>query len=307
VDALYYVLLTIPRRFSDLFSMAALLGTMMSLGVLAGHSELISIRVAGVSIGRILWAVMKAGLLMLLVVTAVSEYVAPETDQLAQKVRTQAITGNTAFQSGYGAWVRDGRRFINIGRILPDGHMQQIKVYQLDPDWRLREFISAGGAAYQEGYWQLKQTTRAEIGADGFQPSQHRQERWESLIDPQLLNVLTLDPASLSVRDLLGYIRYLNNNALDSRHYELAFWKQVFAPLSTLVMLLLATPFVFSAQRSGSAGQRLLIGVLIGVAYYLADQLMSRMGLVYGFYPLLSALLAPLLFALAGLAMLRRV
>ncbi|WP_198263204.1 LptF/LptG family permease [sulfur-oxidizing endosymbiont of Gigantopelta aegis] len=59
-DAFYYTLLTMPRRLYQLFPFSVLLGAMMGLGALNSSNELVAIRTAGVSIGKIILSVMKA-------------------------------------------------------------------------------------------------------------------------------------------------------------------------------------------------------------------------------------------------------
>ncbi|MES9938855.1 MAG: LptF/LptG family permease, partial [Sedimenticola sp.] len=72
-DAFYYVLLVMPRRAYEVFPMAVLLGSLIGLGSLASHSELVAIRAAGVSLARIIFSVMKAGVAFMLVVIIVGE------------------------------------------------------------------------------------------------------------------------------------------------------------------------------------------------------------------------------------------
>ena len=59
--AIEYMLLKLPGRIFQLFPEAALIGSLMGLGILASNSELIVVRASGVSIGRICLSVMKAG------------------------------------------------------------------------------------------------------------------------------------------------------------------------------------------------------------------------------------------------------
>ncbi|PVV26359.1 MAG: LPS export ABC transporter permease LptG, partial [gamma proteobacterium symbiont of Ctena orbiculata] len=60
-----FVSLGMPRYCYELFPLATLLGSLLGLGVLAGNSELLAMRAAGVSIGRIVISVLKTGLLVL--------------------------------------------------------------------------------------------------------------------------------------------------------------------------------------------------------------------------------------------------
>ena len=72
-------------------------------------------------------------------------------------------------------------------------------------------------------------------------------------------------------------------------------------------MLIIAAPFVFGFQRNAGAGQRIFIGILIGIVFFLFNRILGNMGIVYGIPPLLAATLPLLLFLAGGLWMLRRV
>ncbi|MBI5041399.1 MAG: LptF/LptG family permease [Gammaproteobacteria bacterium] len=128
-----------------------------------------------------------------------------------------------------------------------------------------------------------------------------------SLLSPQLLNVVTLAPEDLSARDLYEYADYMRDNGLDAARYDLAFWRRLVAPVAGLVMLFLSIPFVFGPLRSAGTGQRLVWGVMTGVAFYLLNQTMSHAGQVYGLPAPISALLPALLFFAGGLWVMRQV
>lgn len=89
-DVLSYVALTAPRRLYDMMPMAALIGCLIGLGSLASNSELTIMRAAGVSIGRIVWAVMKPMLLLMACSVLIGEYVAPPAETTAQANRALA-------------------------------------------------------------------------------------------------------------------------------------------------------------------------------------------------------------------------
>ena len=83
VDVLSYVLLTAPRRLYDMLPMAALIGCLIGLGSLASNSELTIMRAAGVSIGRIVWAVMKPMLLLMVAGAMYSPINTPTTIRIS--------------------------------------------------------------------------------------------------------------------------------------------------------------------------------------------------------------------------------
>jgi lipopolysaccharide export system permease protein len=123
---------------------------------------------------------------------------------------------------------------------------------------------------------------------------------------PGVLDVVVLEPESMSVRELTRYIDYLTRNGLESDRHQLALWLRLSAPLAGLVMLFLAVPFVFGSLRNVGAGQRLLVGVMVGIGFQLLVQILSHTGQVYGIHPVVSAFAPILLFLSAGVWALRR-
>ena len=121
MDAASFVLLTAPRRLYDMLPMAALIGCLIGLGSLASSSELTIMRAAGVSIGRIVWAVMKPMLVLMLVGVLIGEYLAPVTENKAQAERSLAQGGGEAQSSKRGMWHRQGDEFVHINSVQPNG------------------------------------------------------------------------------------------------------------------------------------------------------------------------------------------
>ena len=94
---------------------------------------------------------------------------------------------------------------------------------------------------------------------------------------------------SLSARELLSYITYLHKNSLDATKYETEFWYRVSRTFTVLIMPILALAFVFGSLRTGGSGGRLMIGVVIGLAYYLASESLANSGEVFNLNPIIVA------------------
>ncbi|MCK5855397.1 MAG: LptF/LptG family permease, partial [Sulfurovaceae bacterium] len=102
-------------------------------------------------------------------------------------------------------------------------------------------------------------------------------------------------------------IKHQKENALKSDKFELAYWKRFSVPLSTLVMLILAMPFLFGSQRGGGTGQRVFIGIIVGITFFLLNRVLNELGIVYGIMPIISAFLPLFIFLLISLLVLRRI
>jgi Predicted permeases len=307
LDALLYVILTLPRRIYELFPMMVLVGSLLGLGGLAGNSELVVIRAAGVSLARIVWSVMKTGLVLFLVASSLGEVVAPESERLATTLRAEAQHKSVALQSDFGLWARNGRMFIHARQLLPEGQLGDLLVFRFDDHHQLKSTFRAALAHYEAGRWHLQRVSGSRLDDNRIDTWSEAETAMDSLLNPELVKVVVVRPERLSAWDLHTYIRYLRDNGLATKRYELAFWIKLVAPCATLVMLLLAIPFVFGPLRSVGAGQRLLVGALVGMGFYVVNQALNHMGVVYGMNPFLSASLPALVFLAVGLWFIRRI
>jgi len=310
-QAIQYVALEIPRHIYDVFPSAALLGSLLGLGLLANNNELTVMRAAGVSIVRIAISVLKVGLVLTLLVMLIGETLAPKSGQYAYYMRAIAQSENQGQQIGfsgrYGFWARDGEDFINISSIRPDGGFGAISLYEFDAERRLHAITYAETAYYQGGQWQLYKVEKSNIAP--FQVTRQFLETttWEAVLNPELIKIVKVRPHKLSSRGLYKYIEYLRQNGQRTAQYELAFWTRLSYPLVSITMICLAIPFVFGSLRSVSVGQRVLVGALIGIGFHMLNQASGSIGLVYGIYPIISALLPPLLFLVIAVVLMRRI
>jgi lipopolysaccharide export system permease protein len=305
--ALEYVLLTIPGRIYDLFPASALLGTLLGLGGLASTSEFIVMRAAGVSVLRISWAVMKVGAVLVALVVVLGEQLAPLSEQYAQVKRSIAVSGQIAMVSREGFWVRDKLTFINIRQVLPGVRLGDIYIYTFDEQRRLEGTAHAREAVYVDNEWLLKDIRLNRIDEDGVVVEKIPVTRWDTLLSPELVNILVVEPDNLSALGLYRYVRYLHANRQDASRYELALWIKLVMPLATGVMVFLAIPFVFGPLRSVGMGQRILSGSLIGLGFYLANRTLNHIGLAYDLNPIFSATFPTVAFLALALWLMYRV
>lgn len=306
VEALTYVLLTLPRRAYDLFPTSALLGALLGVGALAVNNELVALRAAGVSRRRISAAVLGACTLMLTPMMAMGEWLAPVSEQAAQELKFTRQARDLALGGPSGLWVRQGNAVINAERLLESGALSGVTVYEFDEGGRLAAATRAEFARPLGAGWELTRLRRTELAAERAVTKQREREQWPELVDSSLLQSAALDPRDLSLRSLHRFIAYLNDNELDAERYEQAFWTRVFYPVTALALVVVGLPFVFGPLRQGGFGLRLFLGIVIGVVFFIFNRLFTRFGAVYDLDPMLTALLPPLALMLGAWWYLRR-
>lgn len=305
-EALLFVLLTMPGRAYQSFAVAALIGSLLGVGGLAAKGELNAFRLAGCSPLRLARAVMQAGVLMVLVAVLIGEGWAPLTQQLARQMRAASLVDEIGIQQGPGFWLRDGARLIQVGQSELDGSLAAVRVFELDAAARLVSATAVARARYDNERWLLEDIRESRFTGEGIELRVAEQAVWPRLVDPRLAHLLTRDSQTLSLGELYKYIVYLQQGGSSAVDYQLSYWGRLAAPLSALAMLLLSVSLVLGRLGRQSAGQRVLVGVLVGLAFKLGNEIFAHAGLVYGMAPWLSAFLPSLLVLIAGAWLLRR-
>ncbi|MDP3846897.1 MAG: LPS export ABC transporter permease LptG [Pseudomonas sp.] len=306
LEAAIWVLLTVPRRIYEMLPMAALIGCLIGLGNLASNSELTVMRAAGVSVGRIVWAVMKPMLVLMLLGILIGEYVAPWSENMAQANRAMAQGGGEAQTAKRGLWHRQGDEFVHINAVQPNGVLLGVTRYQFDSQRNLLAASFARRALYQGDHWQLEDVATTKLHEQSSEVVQTPSERWSVELSPQLLGTVVLEPEALSMTGLWSYIHYLAEQGLANGRYWLAFWTKVLQPLVTAALVLMAISFIFGPLRSVTLGQRVFTGVLVGFVFKIAQDLLGPSSLVFGFPPVLAVLIPATVCGIAGVWLLRR-
>ncbi|NVZ11049.1 LPS export ABC transporter permease LptG [Allochromatium humboldtianum] len=306
-EAMLFTLLSLPRYLYQLFPIATLIGALIGLGTLASRSELVAMRAAGISVGRLVRAALLGGLVLATVAVVLGELVAPIAEQRAVELRRLALSGEAAQLTPYGFWAIDDGAYVNIREIRSGTSLRDIDIYRVDAAKGTLEASHAEGARYENGRWVLDGIALSRVDGEGVQVERVEHAEWDSMLDPGLLKVVVADPRALPVWGLYKYIRFMSVNKQDASAYEIAFWGKVLHPVLTLSMILIAIPMLLGSSRSTGMGRRMLAGILVGLVYYLVSRTFAYLALLFGMNAFLAAIAPPVLFIGAAMLLLRRV
>jgi len=299
-SAFIYVLLDLPTKLYMLFPMIGLLGILLGLGLLASHHELIIFRTSGISIFQIDWMVIKIALIMIVVMTVIGEWAAPKLEQMADNYKIIKTSNGQIFKTIHGLWVRDENKFIHIDSVFSKNKLANITVYEFDKTHRLTKSFFAESAIYHKPEWLFKNAVESNVSEYEITTKSYPEIIIPLSLNPKLIQLSSNEPQDLSLKQLISYMDFLKNNHLKNSTYDLVFWQRVLRPFATLIMMLLAVPFVFGPLRSTTRSLRLLVGILLGFGFYILNQFFGPISIVYQFPPLLAASLPTLVFASLG-------
>lgn len=313
--AVLHVVLLLPSRLYELLPISVLIGTIFVMARLAQSSEYTILRTSGLDPWRALRLLLTLGSVFVALAFVIGDYVAPAADKTSQLLKARYQGRITVGQTG--AWLREKQAqanyVVNVKALTPNNDMQGIEIYEFDAQGRMLAMIQAEQAQFaSEGAWLLGQVRQTRFGAQaadapaasgpvaqsGLQP----QLRWPTLISSEMVAVALLRPDRMRTIDLFTYIQHLQDNGQNALRYEIEFWKKVFYPLSCLVMVILALPFAYLHMRSGGISAYVFAGVMIGISFFMMNNVSVYVGNLQQWQPWLAAAAPGLLYTAVSLA-----
>jgi lipopolysaccharide export system permease protein len=135
------------------------------------------------------------------------------------------------------------------------------------------------------GRWSLHNVATTRFGADRVDSELVAETTMRSTVNPDFLGLAATDPGLLTLRGLASYIEHLRRNSLDTASYEIGYWSRIARLFGVIVVTLLALPFVFGPLRTTGAGTRTVIGVMLGVVFFLINRTIENGGQLFGLNP----------------------
>lgn len=306
VQAAIYVFLQMPYQVYLFFPMASLLGSLIGLGMMANHRELIVMRAAGMSIAQVTLAVLKAALLLILIVTLLGETLIPKLAHFANDQRLQALSGGQTLRTARGVWMRHHNDFISIGTIISNNTLEQVYQFRFDDNHHLILARKMNKIVYANNQWQAYDIAETLINEEGTKARQIATMPWDVSVKPSILSVSSSEPDEMTLHELRQFLRVQKRSHQSSLNYQLAYWQRLMQPLTTMVMMILAIPFIFGPLRSSTMGAKFLAGATVGFSFHIINRFLGPVSQVLQWPPEVAAIGPTLLFALLGFVLMRR-
>jgi len=300
--AFAYVLLTAPNHLYEILPMTVLIGTIFVMSRLAQSSEFTILRTSGLGPLLALRTLMKLGAIFVLITFFVGDYVAPLCDKQARLLQSQ----HTGVNRQSGSWLKetgsDQKIFININQVAIGGIPIGLRIFEFTNQGEWNALTNAATADINSGEWLLKGVQRNEldsqVGATPAIKTKNSSEiKWPTDITSEMILASFIKPNRMQTTNLFQYIRHLNANGQTSLKIEIEFWKKIFYPLSCLVMVVIALPYAYLHFRSGNIAAHVFGGVLIGISFFLLNNVFSHIGTINHWTPWLAAAAPSILYA----------
>lgn len=303
----YFVFLT-PYMFYQLTPVAALIGVLVTLGVLSKNNEVTAFKACGVSLYRLSLPLLLAGMALAALMFSLDDTILPTCNQRQDALRNQ-IKGHPAqtFFQPRRQWIfGEGDRLYNYDYFDPQHNLfAGLSLFELDPaTFQLRKRAFFSRAKYEDNLhgWVLEDgwVRSFEQGRVASYAQFRVTELPEFTEQPSYFNREVRAYTQMSWAELGAYIRDLHQAGFDVSRLSVQWHKKFAYPMLAPIIMLLAIPFAFLVGTRGAVGG-LALGVAIGIVYWAASALAEAIGAAGQLPPVLAGWGAAVVFAFTGL------
>lgn len=305
MDLWRYVTMRSPHLISLFSPFVALLSSILTLSMLNVNSEIVIMKASGWSAFRILVPLMAVSLLIGVVNFVFSETVTVHARAELRNWEANAFAADIppAPDSVYDAWVMDGQNLVKAESASRNGSillLDQVTQYIRDEDKNITNIIKAEFAVYRNEKWKLFEVKTFNIKT--LEISVLENLDWETNIPPERFISLTIVADQVNLPRLRRAITQLQSEGHDTDNLVTMLYQKFVAPLSTLLMPLLAGLAAFGLHRGGNLFGRILVALSMGFGFFVVNNLFIALGQYGAVPPLIAAWLPFLLFGLAGVS-----
>jgi lipopolysaccharide export system permease protein len=298
---LYYVSLRAPQIIARFLPFSVLLGALITLATLNQYSEVVIFKAAGISAHQILAPLIIVSLGFAVVSLAFNERVLVRANAALdawQKVDYAHVPPPTG--SVVNVWVRNGDDLIHVDQVTGHGPSTRLgKVTIYDRTGGALQAIIRGAQGYPAGDgWELSDVRRFEVASGDEAPL--AKFRFGEGIGADRFTLADVEPDEKSLIPLANAISDLHAAGRPTANLRTSFWHKLSGPLSTVLMPLLGGVAAFGLARTGRLFIRTVIGMMLGFAYFVSDNVGVAMGNFGSYPPFLAAWSPFLLFLLIG-------
>jgi LPS export ABC transporter permease LptG/LPS export ABC transporter permease LptF len=268
-----YMWYSTPQFVYYVLPLSALVGTLVTIGLLTKSSELIVMRACGVSLYRTALPLMVLGFLWSGLLFGLEESFLAASNRKAAELKHLMRGGQPrTFDVLSRQWVagRDGRIYHYTYFDPRAKTLSGLDVYRFtDTPWGLSETISVRSASYQAAdrtwladHGWTRRFTNDVVAA--YTPIERKPLTFEAA---SYFGTEQPDANRLSFTSLRRYINALRVSGFDVVPYRVALHRKVAFPFVALVMTLIAIPFAVTMGRRGALFG-IGLGLLLAISYW---------------------------------------
>jgi len=298
----------IPYLVYQLSPLAALVATLVTLGLLSKNNEITAFKANGISLYRLALPLLISGAILAGGLLILDDTYLPYANQRQDALRSQIKGKPPQTYTRPQRWIfGENSKVYNYDLFDPkQKFFGGLSVIELDPvTFQMKRRVFANRAQWldTEKAWALESGWVRDFNAEGSVEnySPFKVTSLPELVEPpSYFNRDVIQAFQMSWRDLRRYIRGLQVAGFDVSSLTVQWHKKIAYPLIAPISMLLAIPFAILVGSRGALGG-IALGLGIGMVYWAIAALLEAMGGIGQLPPMLSAWSTDLIFFFLGL------
>lgn len=275
-----YAFLRLPQIVSLILPIAAMLAIMAVYGKLQGQHEVTAMTSAGIRLARVVWvfvfgALIVTALHFIFLNSVVTE--ASERLRMWQKNDFKPAAEHVSV-TRYPAWFQVEDRLLYVEEATRNNEvLKGLKVIERGDGGVMERYTLAGKAEHiKDTEWQLTNVEIRKLDTGETEKAADRTIDLKSKPDDLAIFNKSIEEMTLQEMTALMRASHLTNNR--GYYYETWFMRRFSQPLSTVIMMLIATPLLFMRPRQRNKMPLFFGVVLVGFLFFIGERILLAMG-----------------------------
>ncbi len=290
-----YTVMLLPQNLLDIFPYALLIGSMISFGSMAYHSEFIAMNSHGIGIKKIITIIMIQTFILAALLTVSLNYIAPKYSNEAQTIKNISLNKSV---SNKGLWFKSNDFIVHVEKIITDKRLGNISIYNLH-DGLLATIMNAETGVY-ENTWKFNNIEIRDLETNQLTKKNYYALTAKEFIPFEILKSQYNKKRYISIEDLYTNIIFHNQLGIPYENHKIVFWKKILLPFASCIIVFIGLPFLFVKMRSTNQSQRLIFGILFGITYFVISSILTNTALILGIPALMSVIMSMIIFVIFG-------
>ena len=270
---LMYFFFKIPDISFKLAPFAAIMASLLAIGILNKNHEITAMRSCGFSLFHIAAPFLCVAALTTLVLFSFSAILIPLGNTKAEQIKTVEIQKKPkplAF-TAENLWLRiQNNTIMNVKNVSPDGKkLHTIRLYRLDSNFQLDQVLSADTVDYTAKGWTLQNVVKRSLTLKGpVKVLQLDDLPLELSLTPEDLETwISLEPEHMTLVQLWDHIKHLKNEGHNVTRFLTDYWGRIAFSFVTLIMTILGVSLGLHGMGSRSSSVAKNIGLALGISF----------------------------------------
>jgi lipopolysaccharide export system permease protein len=303
LDVLQWMVLRTPFLFHEVAPFAVLGGAIFTFSQLSRSSELVVMRISGLSLFEIFKRTLPVALSVAALDLVVTDQVTPRAEQYLSAWWNATAPGAAA-KPGTPRWFRIDGNVVMVRSATRNGQaLRGVSVYERDEHKALTRRVQAASATWTRQGWALHDAAITDLGQARATTMTVGETSWRTTLRPADAARLFAD--AYEITSGTAYRSLFGKGPVDRSpsQFKTRLFRTIAEGLAPIIMLLLAMPTALGHSRSNRTGP-IIFALGCGLLYLVSDGLLTAMGSTGILPPLAAAWGAPVAFAAGAITVL---